>query len=157
LPLLYELSFGYASNYEVTPEYSKLLRNSNVKFIQMDVEDIDLRNRRVLGDKVVEYDQCVLALGITPRLDIIPGAKEYSFPFYTVDDSGRLNRHLNSLLKKNTEPLDVVVVGGGCSGVEVAANIAKFVGLRKGTITIVDRNEEIMTSSSTFNRKTSEK
>jgi NADH dehydrogenase FAD-containing subunit len=48
------------------------------------------------------------------------------------------------LKSSNQEHIRVVIIGGGYSGVEIATNIAEYLGEHRGKITIVHRNEEIM-------------
>jgi hypothetical protein len=35
----------------------------------------------------IEYDWLVLALGAESKLDVVPGAMELAFPFYTLEDA----------------------------------------------------------------------
>lgn len=158
LPLLYELAIDTASEIEVAPKYEELLKKSNVKFIQSKVNNIDPLTKSVIYSSKEEicYDQIVLAVGSQPRLDIIPGLKEFSIPFYSINDAYYLRRRLNELLKED-QVVRVVVIGGGYSGVEVATSAAEYIGKKNAIVTIVDRNECIMQSSPKHNRETAEK
>ena len=158
LPLLYELAIDTASEKEVAPKYEELLKNSNIKFIQNKVNKIDPINKNVLynSNEEICYDQIVLAVGSQPRLDIIPGLKEFSIPFYSINDAYNLRKRLNELLKED-QLIRVVVIGGGYSGVEVATSAAEYLGKKNAIVTIIDRNEYIMQSSPKHNRETAEK
>ena len=158
LPLLYELAINTASENEVAPQYDVLLKNSNIKFINEKVKNIDPVTNTVLFDmdKEICYDQIVLAVGSQPRLDIIPGAKEFSIPFYSINDAYNLRGRLNEL-SNDDKIIRVVVLGGGYSGVEVATSVAEYLGKRNAVVTIIDRNECIMNSSPMHNRVTAEK
>jgi len=158
LPLLYELAINTASEIEVAPKYDELLKKSNIKFMKDVVKSIDPLTKKVTydTDKEVCYDQIVLAVGSQPRLDIVPGAKEYSIPFYGINDAYNLQGKLNELLK-NDQIIRVVVIGGGYSGVEVATSVSEYLTKRNAVVTILDRNECVMHGSPEHNRATAEK
>jgi len=158
LPLLYELAINTASEIEVAPKYDELLKNSNIKFMKDIVKNIDPLTKKVTydNDKEVCYDQIVLAVGSQPRLDIVPGAKEFSIPFYGINDAYNLQGKLNQLLK-NDQIIRVVVIGGGYSGVEVATSVSEYLTKRNAVVTILDRNECVMNGSPDHNRATAEK
>lgn len=161
LPLLYELAVGGASVSEVSPKYETLLKGSKVKFVQAGVSNIDLTQNTVSlkgGDvDMLSYDQLVIAVGAQPRVDLVPGAKEHAMPFYRVEDAYELRLRLRALLDSGKSVIRAVVLGGGYSGVEVATNIAEYIGKDKAVVSIVDRNEQILKSSPMNNRVSSEK
>jgi len=68
-----------------------------------------------------------------------------------------LRNLLKYLKSSNQENIRVVIIGGGYSGVEIATNIAEYLGELRAKITIVHRNEEIMHTSPKFNREIAEK
>ena len=163
LPLLYELAIGIASVVEVTPTYQSLLGKKNIRFLQRIVNDVDVSSRRVNfkpvegKDDFIHYDQCVIALGSQPRTDMIKGASQYALPFYRADDAYHLRIKLRALKSSGKPVIRIVVVGGGYSGVEVAASIAQYLGKSKYVISVVDRNPSIMSTSPPFNRDAAER
>jgi NADH dehydrogenase len=86
----------------------------------------------------IQYDYLVLAPGTTTDFSGNPGFQEHAFPFKNLGDALTLRNHLlHTLEEADVEPdqelrrqlLTYVVVGGGFSGVEVAAAMNDF--LRK--------------------------
>eukprot|EP00600_Ochromonadales_sp_CCMP1393_P003004 CAMPEP_0174986270 /NCGR_PEP_ID=MMETSP0004_2-20121128/18833_1 /TAXON_ID=420556 /ORGANISM="Ochromonas sp., Strain CCMP1393" /LENGTH=422 /DNA_ID=CAMNT_0016239069 /DNA_START=187 /DNA_END=1455 /DNA_ORIENTATION=+ len=165
LPLLYELSVGTASTVEVAPRYESLLMGSKVKYLKAAVTNVDFDNKvckleQSGSDHVpesLEFDKLVLSVGIQPRVDLIPGAKENSLPFYTVSDAFKLKKDLKTLKASKKPILKVTVIGGGYSGVEVATNVAENLGADRVQVTIIDRNEKIMSTSPDHNRNAASK
>jgi NADH dehydrogenase len=161
-PLLYELAVGTASVSEVSPKYSSLLKGSKVEFIQAAVDKIDLGRDEIIlnaagANERIKFQQLVLAVGAQPRLDLIPGAKDYSLPFYRVEDAYKLQSYLRALVASDRHIIRVVVLGGGYSGVEVATSVAQFLEKTRTVITLVDRNSKIMHTSPAHNREVAEK
>lgn len=159
LPLLYEFCIENAAIQEVGPTYQRLLENLNINFVQDTVDDIDINSNeiRLNSKRVLKFDKAVIAVGSQPRVDIIKGAKELSLPFYRIEDAYKLRTSLKYLKSSEKEHIRVVVIGGGYSGVEIATNVAEYLGENRAKITIVHRNDAIMHSSPTFNREVAEK
>ena len=120
LPLLYELATGQAELEEVAPRMEDVLRGTGITFVQGGVDALDLATQTVRvaeagsfggaagppegeggewsNARELPYDRLVIALGSQPRnLEAIPGAQEFSIPFYTVEDAYRLQRELARL------------------------------------------------------------
>lgn len=162
LPLLYELAVGSAAAVEVSPRYSDLLAGSSVQFLQGSVDQIDFQNQQCNvmknGDKQAErmnYDQLVIAVGNQPRIDMIPGARQFSLPFYSLQDAYRLQLKLDQLKRDKKGFIRVTVMGAGYSGVELATNVAQYLGTKRAAVTIVDRNNRILPTSMDQNRDAS--
>jgi NADH dehydrogenase len=164
LPLLYELAVGSASTVEVCPRYDSLLRGSNVKFVRASVTDVNFKKNELKvvnpgtdTSSVMRYDQLVLAVGAQPRLDLAPGMREHALPFYRFEDAYELKLRLRALVDSKRPVIRVVVLGGGYSGVEVACNVAQYIGQDRAIITVVEKNSRILQNSPENNRDASMK
>jgi demethylphylloquinone reductase len=165
LPLLYELSMHSATLSEVAPRYEDLLRGTSINFIRGTVQHVDFARRLcdvALANEetststlTLRYDQLVIAAGTQPRLDLIPGAREYSLPFYRIQDADRLHERL-SQLKTSTDGhlVRVTVIGAGFSGIEIATNVAQYLGRDRGRVTVINRNDKVLPTSPQHNRDT---
>jgi NADH:ubiquinone reductase (H+-translocating) len=73
----------------------------------------------------IAYDRMVFALGSRLVRPLIPGLREYAFDVDTYDAGMRLGRHLSGLAHKprSAGRDTVLVIGGGLTGVEVAAEM----------------------------------
>ncbi|MBD2440432.1 NAD(P)/FAD-dependent oxidoreductase [Nostoc sp. FACHB-110] len=136
-PLLYEYFDGEMDSVQVVPRFSELLRGSGVIFVQDTVQSIDLHQKEVklVSGSSYNYSNLVLALGSVSGFHRVTGAKENAFGFWTQADAIALDKHLRDCLQKaiQTEDIEqrrqlltVVIVGGGASGVEMAATLADF-------------------------------
>ena len=116
------------------------------------MEGIDVANQQVVisapedgAAETVDYDALVVATGVEISLDAVPGAADYALPFYTVEQALELKRRLELLDQEiaDDRPVDIVVMGGGYSGVELALNLADRFGGGDGDaqVTLVHRGE----------------
>ncbi|MEH1874622.1 NAD(P)/FAD-dependent oxidoreductase [Nostoc sp.] len=134
-PLLYEYFDGEMDSFQVLPRFSELLKGSGVIFVQDAVQAIDLHQREVklASGNSYNYSNLVLALGSVTTYHHVEGANVNAFAFWTEADAIALERHLRDCLQKAIQTEDVeqrrklltvAVVGGGASGVEMAATLA---------------------------------
>lgn len=166
-PLLYELITGAANADEVAPSYAQLLAPYPVTFVQGRVaavrpEDTTADGGSEGGGTVVldsgeglPYDWLVLALGAETNTFGIPGVKEYALPFSTYDDASRVVSRLDALSAGSGYP-EVVVVGGGYAGVELAAAVAEKLQGR-GRIQLVTSTDDILNKSPEGQREVAKK
>jgi NADH dehydrogenase len=103
---------------------------------QDSVTAVDLGGRRVHFAEMapLDYDYLVLALGARVNFFGTEGASEHAFPMYTLADAVRFKEHvLRKWEAADKDPalvddgaLNVVVVGGGPTGVESAGALAEL-------------------------------
>jgi NADH dehydrogenase len=108
----------------------EILKNKKISFLQSEVSSIDQAKKTVqAGNKSLEYDQLVVALGSVSDYFAIEGAEKYSLPMKTFTDALKIRNaiefaieaHRTDTHKKN---IRIVVAGGGYTGVEFAAELA---------------------------------
>ena len=138
-PLLYQLATGLLEPSAVGHSLRDLVHHDhqeNVTVHKTPVTAIDLEAREVtLADMApLTYDYLVLGLGAEVTFFGTEGAAEHAFPMYTLTDAIRLKEHVlgrweaadkdPSLIEDGA--LNIVVVGGGPTGVESAGAIAEL-------------------------------
>jgi NADH:ubiquinone reductase (H+-translocating) len=136
-PLLYQLASGLIEQTAVGHSLRDLLaRHDNTTVHQATVTAVDLDRREVRFDELepITYDYLVFGLGAEVNFFGTEGAAEHAFPMYTLPHAVRLKAHLlerweaadqdRSLLEDGV--LNIVVVGGGPTGVETAGAIAEL-------------------------------
>jgi NADH dehydrogenase len=136
-PLLYQV----ATDLLDTPSVGHPLRDlfhdqKNAAVHQATVEAVDLEARQVRFAEMpaLGYDHLVLACGAVVNFFGVRGAAEHAFPLYTLADAVRLKEHiLGRWEAADRDPalvadgvLNVVIVGGGPTGVESAGALAEL-------------------------------
>jgi len=136
-PLLYQVATGLLEQPAVGHPIRDLFHDQdNARIHQDHVASIDLDAREVTFDELepMTYDYLVFALGAEVNFFGVEGATEHAFPLYTLPDAVRLkNQVLRSWEEADRRPelvedgaLNVVVVGGGPTGVETAGAMAEL-------------------------------
>jgi NADH dehydrogenase len=95
--------------------------------IEAEVSDIEAMQRRVIlsNGAILRYDRLVFALGSRLVRPPIPGLEAYAFDVDTYDAGVRLNQHIAALPPRPKSPgqWTALVIGGGLTGIEVAAEL----------------------------------
>ncbi|KAK9232978.1 hypothetical protein WN943_023227 [Citrus x changshan-huyou] len=169
-PMLYELLSGEVDAWEIAPRFADLLANTGVQFFKDRVKLLCpsdhlgvngpmtcTRGGTVLLESglIVEYDWLVLSLGAEPKLDVVPGAAEFAFPFSTLEDACRVDRKLSELERRNfgkDSLIRVAVVGCGYSGVELAATVSERLE-EKGIVQAINVETTICPTGTPGNRE----
>mmetsp|Transcript_20287 Transcript_20287/g.28319 ORF Transcript_20287/g.28319 Transcript_20287/m.28319 type:complete len:595 (-) Transcript_20287:545-2329(-) len=159
-PLMYELISGEATLDQVAPLFRDLIGASGVRFVQHEVTAVTLADtekklagRAKLDDgSTIDYDFLVMGVGAETNLNLSPGAKENAIGFNTLDDVRKLEKALQDIEDEETQkPVSISVVGGGPSGVELAAVVADrleaSVGASMASISLYVAGDEILESA----------
>jgi NADH:quinone reductase (non-electrogenic) len=136
-PLLYQLASGLLETSAVGHSLRDLLqRQGNATVHQATVTAVDLDAREVRFDQLepITYDYLVFGLGAEVNFFGTEGAAEHAFPMYTLPHAVRLKDHLLERWESaDRDPsliddgaLNIVVVGGGPTGVETAGAVAEL-------------------------------
>jgi NADH dehydrogenase len=136
-PLLYQLATGLLETTAVGHSLRDLVgHQENTRVHQANVTAIDLDARSVDFDEIapITYDYLVLALGAEVNFFGTEGAPEHAFPMYTLEHAVRLKDHLLERWEAaDRDPaliddgaLNIVIVGGGPTGVETAGAVAEL-------------------------------
>lgn len=166
-PLLYQFATGLLEQTAVGHQLRDLVKKqANARVHNDTVEAIDLEAREVrFGElKPLSYDSLVLAVGAEVNFFGVRGAADHAFPLYTLPDAVRLKDHiLERWEAADRDPgliedgaLNVVVVGGGPTGVETAGALAELfhdvfvkdypdVPAGAATITLVEAGPDLFT------------
>jgi NADH:ubiquinone reductase (H+-translocating) len=136
-PLLYQFATGLIEQTAVGHSLRDLLsRHDNTVIHKASVSKIDLEAREVSFEEIepISYDYLVLGIGAEVNYFGTAGAPDHAFPMYTLPHALRLKNHVlerweaadrdPSLIEDGA--LNIVVVGGGPTGVETAGAVAEL-------------------------------
>ncbi|WP_159708658.1 NAD(P)/FAD-dependent oxidoreductase [Arthrobacter sp. 18067] len=133
-PLLYQVATSQIGVSAIArPLRSVFRRFKTVKVLTAKVDSVNAGERAVTtaDGQTMRAEILVIAVGAVPNFFNTPGAEELAFPLYSVTDATRLGTGLTRLLdqadRKPDGSVDVVVVGGGPTGVETAGAMAENV------------------------------
>jgi NADH:ubiquinone reductase (H+-translocating) len=136
-PLLYQVATDLLETGAVGhPLRDFFHKEANVTVHEATVTAIDLDKREVQFAEMapLTYDYLVPALGAEVNFFGAEGATDHAFPMYTLADAVRLKEHvLRKWEAADQDPalvddgiLNVVIVGGGATGVESAGALAEL-------------------------------
>src|SRR4029077_17097455 len=136
-PLLYQVATDLLERTAVGHPLRDLFHDQpNAAVHEATATAVDLEKKEVSFAEMepLTYDYLVVALGAQVNFFGTPGAAEHAFPMYTLSDAVRLKDHvLDRWEAADRDPaviddgaLNVVVVGGGPTGVETAGAMAEL-------------------------------
>ncbi len=124
---LYRVATGYRRRVALIPLVDILPKN--VTFLHAKVTHIDRKTRMLHlkdGDSI-SYDTAILSMGVSTTYFGIPGLPELSYGIKDINALNKLRTHLHrELLADHELDQNYVVVGGGPTGVELAAGLASY-------------------------------
>ncbi|MFQ5959923.1 MAG: NAD(P)/FAD-dependent oxidoreductase [Candidatus Methylomirabilales bacterium] len=131
-PMLHEITAGKIEPRHVVWPVRLLGRRWQLTFLERQIEAIDLEGGRIVTDRGAErYDLLVLALGSVTNFYGLE-APPNLFDFKELRDAVRLRNHLIACFERAEQERDpmrrrplltFILAGGGCTGVELAAEI----------------------------------
>lgn len=136
-PLLYQVATDILDPATVGHPIRELVhQQDNLDFAQATVTGIDLDARTVTFDdwEPQGYDYLIVGLGARANFFGTAGADEHAFPLYTLPQAVRLKQHLLMRFEEAAKNpalvdegyLDVVIVGGGATGVETSGALSEL-------------------------------
>ncbi len=140
-PMLHEVAAGDMDLSDIVCPLRPMLKH--VRFLQADVEDIDLEARQVsltygahCERRVVTYDHLIIALGSESNFFGLPGVGERALTMKSIGDAFMLRNQALAMLEMATLTDDAdarrgmltfAVAGGGFAGVETVGALNDFV------------------------------
>jgi selenide,water dikinase len=102
-----------------------LCSTTGARLIHGEAIGIDRPGRQVLlkDQPPVPYDVLSVDVGSAPDLEAVPGAAQWAIPVKPIADLGRRWLDFVERMKSWLGPLDIMVIGGGAGGVELALAI----------------------------------
>ncbi len=145
-PALYSSATG-ASHLESWVPLGEIFANHDNIFVQIDyIVGIDAKKKQLVGasETTYDYSRCIIAVGNVTTYFGIPGLDQYSYGIKSAEEIQRLKQRIYLDLGQDKKlDRNYVVVGGGPTGVELAAalgtylkRLSKYYGVRSKNINI---------------------
>ena len=148
-PLLHEVASGALDSRLAELDYRGQSARAGFRFLVGTLEGIDRDNKHVrlapieeageevLGARTIAYDQLVLAVGSVTADFGVAGVTEHCYFLDATSQADKFHHELlNEFLRVNQaledgheQTLDIAIVGGGATGVELAAELVHSVSL----------------------------
>ncbi|QOL49214.1 NAD(P)/FAD-dependent oxidoreductase [Massilia litorea] len=151
-PSLHEVAAGTLDIHQEGLSYQMLAHDNGFTFIYGPMTALDHVARRitvgavraldgedVLHERHIDYGSLVIAVGSTSNYFGVPGAREHTISLNATEDAERFRLRMLRLMavaeqareeRKDAEAaLDVVIIGGGATGVELAAELREASGV----------------------------
>lgn len=136
-PVLHEMATGTVNARHVVIPIRKVVDPKEVHIRCEEVTWVDLEKRVVESPSgAFKFDHLVLAPGSEPNFYCFTNLQKNSITFKSIEDAIRLRNSLTGVLEKaalerdkerRKSLLTITVAGGGCTGVELVAEIAQFI------------------------------
>jgi NADH dehydrogenase len=164
-PLLYQVATaGLDADDIAYPVRGILRRQRNARFRLGRVEQVDLDGRRVvLADgTAIPYDVLVVSVGAVTSSFGVPGVEEHAQGLKSLADAAALRNHLLHRFERASAAgraedgeLDVLIVGGGPTGVELAGGVRELydkvlardfpdLDVRRARITLIEATDRVL-------------
>ena len=135
-PLLPQIGSSYTDPRHIAQAVREIRGKRKLRFRREAVRGVEPLNRRlVLGTAEIEYDALVMAPGSRTEYFNIPGAREHSWDYKSLQHAVELREHIIDLCEHADHTADAaerramltfVVVGGGYTGIELVTELHDF-------------------------------
>ena len=136
-PLLYQVATAFIEPSNISYPFRRMFEGkNNLRFHYGSLIKINPDNNTIKTDAgVLDYDYLVLAVGTETNYFGMENVKQHSLPMKTIDDAINLRNHLLLNMEKavvtndkaeKEKLLNIVIAGGGPSGVEIAGMLAEM-------------------------------
>jgi NADH:ubiquinone reductase (H+-translocating) len=150
-PSLHEVAAGTLDIHQEGLSYQMLAHDRGFTFVYGAMTGLDTAGRtlvvapvaasdgeEVLPERTIGYGSLVMAVGSTSNYFGVPGAREHTISLNATEDAERFRLRLLRLLSQAAQDkeagsanggLDIVIIGGGATGVELAAELREASGV----------------------------
>lgn len=109
-----------------------IFKNTNINYVEDTIQSINKEHKIAVGSSnfKYQYDYLVICLGSQNAYFNIPGISKYSYSLRSINDALSLSRHIHETIQEMAQTnsrtkMEIAIVGGGPSGVEIAGELAE--------------------------------
>jgi NADH dehydrogenase len=138
-PLLYQVSTAFIEASNISYPFRRMFQSKpKFSFFMGTLLNVDLRSKRIYtSNGPVDYDYLVLAMGTETNYFGMENVRRSALPMKSIDDALELRNHVLLRLENAARSEDaaervklgnIVIAGGGPTGVEIAGMLAEMGG-----------------------------
>ncbi len=147
LPMLPDVTGGWLDPEGLRSDLKKACNSQRCEFIKDEVTGIDIARRKItFSNSSLDYEYLLISSGSETNFFSSSNERPGVYKLDNVDDAIKIRK---ALLKRVEEapPVNIVIVGGGYTGIEIATNINYLLGRRGANhrIFILERANDILT------------
>ncbi len=144
-PSLHEVAAGTLDVHQEGLSYQMLAHDNGFTFVYGPMQALDAQQRlltvgaissegqEIFPERQIRFDKLVIAVGSTSNYFGVPGAAEHTISLNATEDAERfrltLLKRLTLTELRKDGGVDVVIIGGGATGVELAAELREASGV----------------------------
>lgn len=136
-PLIYQVATAFLEPSSISYPFRKLFRNAgNIRFRMGEVLSVNMaENKVILHNGELDYDRLIFATGAETNYFGMENVRKNAIPMKTLNDAIEMRNKLLQRMEKATicknsrerrKYLNIVVAGGGPTGVEVSGMFAEM-------------------------------
>lgn len=126
-PNIHEILSDVKKDTSLSLQLATIITRLGHHFIKQTVTSIDADAQTVALDneQTLSYDVLLIASGHTRSNYDIKGANKYAYGFRTAHDVVQIHDQIEAVLNANTMPVNINIIGGGFTGVEVLGELLR--------------------------------
>ncbi len=139
-PSVHELISDDVSREDISIDLKTHLSRKNIDFLHDEIVSVESSEKTMQTQKKkkIDFDILILALGSTSNYFGIEGAEKNTVPLKSVNSAEKINQTIKEKIKEKRKA-DIVVCGGGLTGVEGAFAIKELVDKLDSLYDILDK------------------
>ncbi len=129
IPNIHELVSGVKAGKDLQLDRARIVSRAGHRFVQDRVLKVDTKRSVVVTEagRELGFEACIVATGAASNTFGIRGADDNTYPLHGVADGEAVGRAL-STLQRQKQPMRLVIVGAGISGIEALGEVLRRCG-----------------------------
>ena len=146
IPMLPDILAGWLSPKNIQIDYEQLAQKYEFNFFQGNINKINLNESTIfVNEKILKYQYLVISTGVDANYFGNKKAAQKCYKFKEVRNSLNIKKEI---LERSTlnQHLNILVIGGGYTGLEVASNIKLLLERKNhpGNVVIIEKSNSVL-------------
>lgn len=146
IPMIPDILWGWLSPNSIQSNFTRIAQRQGFRFLKGRVAQLKLPENQIwMNGRKLDYSYLVLATGVEANFFGNQNTRENCIQFKTVRDAQQAKHEILARSRSDI-PLNVLVIGGGYTGLEAATNARMLMQQHKipGEITIIEKTSDIL-------------